>query len=157
MRRALVLVAALGIAPVASASPQDACTYDTCALRVSGRKVLQGIDGERVAGTSFLGFAPRIELFAERSDSAGGWYERFRSATNTSSSLFMIAAIPATIISVAAIADPHGQPSEALAIGLLATLTVSLTAGLIVGLPAPDHLSRAVWWYNRTLPPSGLP
>lgn len=160
MRRFWCLTAVLGIVPAATAwAQEDACTYDACALRVSGRGgsvILRGVESERIARIGFWGFAPRLPLLAERSDSAAYYYRRFRSAHNTSNWLFLVGTVPAAIIGVMAALEPDREAGT-LGIGLLVTFTGTLVAGAIVRGPAPDRLSRAIWWYNRTLPPSASP
>ena len=81
MRTTVLMLALLVTAQAASA--QDACTYDECALKVTrgflGTSILKGTEEERVARIILL--APHLDLFAQRSDSAGLYYEAFRGHT----------------------------------------------------------------------------
>ena len=67
----LVLFFAATTTRLAAQEPPP-CTYDRCALLLKhgafSRSLVQGADETHVASLVF--FAPRVELFAERSDSA---------------------------------------------------------------------------------------
>ncbi len=123
------------------------CTYDRCALKLKrgflSHQLVAGTQEERVANIYFL--APYVERFAERSDSAAYYYERFRSRHN-SSIWFGLAGLAA--FTAALIVNDSNEPVA----GTLLVLGVGgLTVGLVRGIPARNDLSRGIWWYNRDL------
>ena len=141
------------VRPAAAQSDSTtACTYTTCALRAEpgffGNVLVRGADGETVA---HLGWRADLKLLTARTDSSGVYARRYRTDTRWSTA-FGLLSIGALIVAGAQ-TDPYGSvwPSN----GTLTALTVglvSLSASVPFGIRAQRSLSRAVWWYNRSLP-----
>ncbi len=152
VRRQCLYPLLLAMLFIPSAAPLEAqatagCTYDQCALKLKrgflSRKLIAGTQEEHVANVYFL--APYLERFAERSDSAAYYYARFRSKQN-SSTWFALGSLAA--FAAALIVNDSNEPVA----GTLLVLGVGgLTVSLVRSLPAPNDLSRAIWWYNRDL------
>ncbi len=145
-----VVVAAL-LSP-GQAVAQDECTYLGCALRLERgflrNSLLQGATGNRIANVGFL--APRLDMFAERSDSAAYYYQAFRTAHNqsfwlsTSGGLLMVATI---------IIEEIDRTQSELTWGIGIPGIALLFTGIIRGFGSGNKLSKAIWWYNSTLSP----
>ncbi len=135
--------------PLSAMAQAADCTYETCALRVKHRffsqEIVRGAEEAKVATLGII--APRIALLAERSDSAQVYYHSFRSAHNTRLWLALGAAASLAGSFVASQNDEDG-----IAIGLLAVGVGFTTGGAILSVKSRDHLSAAIWWYNRELP-----
>lgn len=157
-RTLLVLMLGLAAAARPGRGQADGCTYDRCALRVHrgfwGPRLVRGLEGDKVAGLGLL--APRLTLFAERSDSAARYYELFRKSNNQGAALMLAGAL--VFVGVTVSAGPRwDQPvTTAQGVGLAVGLGLLVAGGIRI-LPAHNRLSKAVWWYNRTLAGSGGP
>ena len=131
-----------------SASAQDACTYDECALKVTrgflGTSILKGTEEERVARIILL--APHLDLFAQRSDSAGLYYEAFRGQQNRST-WFLIGGAAAFLTG-----PLLARENETAGIAITVTGIGALVVAVVESISASNKLTRAVWWYNRGLP-----
>jgi hypothetical protein len=153
----ILALALIGFARASMAQGQG-CTYDTCALRLHrgfmGPRIVRGVTGEKVAGFGL--FAPRLSLFAERSDSAARYYELFRKSNNQGNALALVG----TAIFLAATfsrGTDWSQPvTTAQGVGLAIGAGFTL-AGAIRLHPSHNRLSKAIWWYNRTLAGSSGP
>ena len=124
------------------------CTYDRCALRLHAGlfrgQLVQGRNAERVAGLGL--FPPHIGLLAQASDSAQGHYRSFRSAQTTGASLGLVGAVAMTI-GLLIVAD-QGRSAEAGSVLFFSGAALTFGGGLVLR-GATNHLSQAVWWYNR--------
>jgi len=124
------------------------CTYDRCALLVKqgafSRSLVRGADETHVASLMF--FAPPLDLFAERSDSAARLYASFRRKQNSSTWALLggVAAISAALV--------VGQENEPAGISLAVLGAGIWTYSLIRATSAPTDLARAIWLHNRGLP-----
>jgi len=131
-----------------AAQEDSTCTYDRCALRLKqaafSQRLVQGVDELHVATLSF--FAPRIDLFAQRSDSAARLYASFRQKRNTSAWTILggVAAVTAGLI-IAQNNEPVGISLLVLGLGAGAYATIR-------GISAQNNLADAIWLYNRGLP-----
>jgi hypothetical protein len=130
---------------------QDECTYSACALRVERgffrNSLLQGATGKRIADVAFL--APQLDVFAERSDSAGHYYQAFRTPHNQS---FWLGTIGGLLLGSAIVIEEVDRTQDELTWGIGIPGMALLITGLIRGLGSGNNLSKAVWWYNSTLP-----
>jgi hypothetical protein len=132
-----------------SAQAPARCSYDECAIRVRSTfwstQLVRGREAVPVARIGF--FAPRLPLFGERSDSAGFYYDAFRSRRNTQSILGLtgLGIAVGVVIAAASGADP---PAEL----VLVSIPLTALAGMVT-TGASDRLARAIWWYNRGLAP----
>lgn len=137
--------------PTAPGQTPDACSYDACALRVRyrllGGQIVQGREENRVVSLGWL--APNAPLFGERSDTAAWYYASFRRKQHVGAAL----GFAGLAASVAALLV--GDSNQDLAAGLGIGGSVLVIGGGIQLGRANERLSRAVWWYNRTLEPSG--
>jgi hypothetical protein len=151
---------AVGATPASRAVAQQdtACTWDRCALRLQqgllGPRLVRGLEGTKVVGVGL--FPPRLPLFGQRSDSAGVHYLAFRSRQSGASTLLLVA-LGAMVAGNVIAADGH----EDTGLGFVVAGFVLSLAGAGLGASAQNELSRAVWWYNRSLampdPPRGPP
>jgi hypothetical protein len=130
----------------------DPCSYDACALRVRyrllGGQIVQGREENRVVSLGWL--APSAPLFGDRSDTAAWHYASFRRKEHVGAAL----GFAGLVASVAALLV--GDSNEDLAAGLGIGGTVLVIGGGIQLGRANEQLSRAVWWYNRTLESSDV-
>lgn len=147
---ALGLTVAAVLFPLSAPAQTPACTYEACALRIKHRffsqSIVQGAEEKKVATIGMI--APRLAIFAERSDSAHIYYRSFRSAHNTRLWLALGAAASLAGSLVASQNDEDGVAIALLAVGVGFT-----TGGAILSVKSRDHLSAAIWWYNRELIP----
>jgi hypothetical protein len=130
-----------------SAQAPDACTYDTCALRIRygllGGGLIQGLEERRVASLGW--FAPAVPVFGQRSDTAARYYSSFRRRQHSGTALSLAGL--AAWVGALLIADSNNDLAAGFAIGG----GVLFLGGMVQLARAPEPLSRAVWWYNRTL------
>jgi hypothetical protein len=148
MRFLLLLFLAFGAAYQATAQPADLlCTYDACALRYEpqffGRDLVRGAEGIPVnAGLSeAVAMSPRAREFARE-------YERTRTPAllTTLGSLVLVSV--AGITREADLFDFDDGAYFALTAG-----GVGLGIfGIHLTLRSERARSRAVWWYNQSLP-----
>jgi hypothetical protein len=146
-----VLVAVLSLAATltgpALAQQDSACTWDRCALRVHrnflGARLVRGIHEEKVAGIAW--FPRPLPFLAERSDSAATHYNTFRSRQRNGTAVLLVG-LAAVVASSAIVAG--GDDGAGLAVGV-GGFTLMLAGGALVA-SGQNHLSRAVWWYNRS-------
>jgi hypothetical protein len=123
------------------------CSYDACALRLRHTfwktQIVQGQKDSPVASVGL--FPPAVPLFAERSDSAARYYASFRRRA-TSSAVLGLAGLAAITVGLLVEGDDHDA-------GLVLVIGGGLlgTVGGILRTGAQERLSRAVWWYNRSL------
>ncbi len=149
---AVVVAGTVLLLPADTNAQETECTYDACALRMRyrfmGARLVQGVE-EKPVGSVGL-FAGSMPLLADRSDSAGIYYRAFHSANKSSSWLLLggVAAF-ATGFVVAVSDGEHAVVTVSFVAGL-----GLLTGGLVRSSQAQERLSKAVWWYNRALPPS---
>lgn len=152
----------LTLALIAFAKPSTAqvegCSYDTCALRLHrgfwGPRIVRGMTGEKVAGYSL--FAPRLSLFAERSDSAARYYELFRKSNNQGNGLALAGTIVFMAFAFSNGLDWNQPVTTAQGVGMTVGAGLVL-AGAIRLHPSYNRLWKAIWWYNRTLAGSSGP
>jgi len=153
----MVVLALVALTPRGMAQSDD-CTYDRCALRIHrgfwGPRLVRGMDEDKVAGLGM--FAPRLALFAQRSDSAARYYELFRKSHNQGSALALAGAIVFTAFTLSHGPDWNQQVTTAQGVGMSVGAGLML-AGAIRLAPSHNRLSKAVWWYNRTLAGSSGP
>lgn len=159
MQRALaVLILGLAVATRPGTAQEDPCTYDTCALRLHrgflSARIVRGMEGEKVAGLGM--FAPRLTLFAERSDSAARYYELFRRSTNQGNGLVLAGTAVFLVFAFSNGFDWNQQVTTAQGVGMTVGAGLML-AGSIRILPSYNRLSKAIWWYNRTFAGGGAP
>ncbi|HJR63610.1 MAG TPA: hypothetical protein VJ803_07890 [Gemmatimonadaceae bacterium] len=158
MRTQLVVAVALFVtsAPsgLAGQRAEDACSYDTCALRVErrfwGSDLVRGAAGERMSGLGFFG--ADLTGLVQRSDSAVHYARLYRRDQRVSTVLAVVGGL-ATVIALAK-ADPFdadSDPGGAEWAVLVGGLGVVLASGHYQS-SASRALSRAIWWYNRDLP-----
>jgi hypothetical protein len=132
-----------------AAQGDSTCTWDRCALRLHGTffgvKLVRGANDEKV--TRFGWSPPALPFLAERSDSAARHYASYRSKQRKSALMSLLGT--GAIVVGAIIANDN---DNAIGPGLfLGGLTLTIGGG-VVALSAHNELSRAIWWYNRTLP-----
>ena len=152
MLAATAVSALVGPVEVLAQTPSrgDSCSYDECALRIrpggwfSGNEVVRGREGVPVVD---YGRSPVLEDLFASSDSAAFYYSEFSDHDRTGSGLGLIggAAFVAGIIA-------HAGDEPGWSLGFYAG---GLTFGLIASRPrrqARAAFSRAIWWYNRSLP-----
>lgn len=129
------------------------CSYDRCALRLNSTlfrtQLVRGRDAEPVARLGL--FPPRVTLFEQANDSARNHYRSFRSAQAAGAGLGLAGFVGLTVGFFLVVDERRRvDAGAALAVGGLA---LTLGGGLAMR-SAGNHLSQAVWWYNRELPQS---
>ncbi|MBM4185286.1 MAG: hypothetical protein FJ207_13880 [Gemmatimonadetes bacterium] len=133
----------------AQASP--ACTYDTCALRVAyspaGAALVRGTDQVVVNGLGLWSGDMRRAFEGNRlsQDLANGYRVRHNAGT--------VLSVAGGILFFGGLLASDGNISIDLDTNSLVTLGgLALTVvGTRVSVSGDDHLSRAIWEYNRTL------
>jgi hypothetical protein len=144
---------ALAIIAVATAIPaptaaQEACTYETCGLRIRApsfsapRALVRGSDGVEVARLGLM--EPAIAPLVQLSDSAVA-HARVYDVLNDRGSIITIVG---TVLSIGApiVFRETGQK-----IGFaVAGIGITVYGGMVSN-QAQEALSRAIWWYNREL------
>lgn len=151
-----MLCAVLGAIVVPNAgSAQDSCSYDSCALRVKrsliGHRIVQGQHEEPVA--SIVVFAPRLQMWSERSDSADTHYAAFRARHNAGAIFSLVGLAAFATGTVLALSDRGSETIPLVTVIGGLTFTV---VGFAFQLDGRNHLSRAIWWYNSTLSDRGF-
>ncbi|MDZ7629900.1 MAG: hypothetical protein U5K74_00735 [Gemmatimonadaceae bacterium] len=163
LRRPALVVAALllsmrlgaqGPTVTAARTTLEGCTYDACALRLDrsffgGRKVVVGLDGQRLPmGAIGGGLVTQVARVPGAADEArAGRGNALKAA---------IGGVIGTIASVVALNQfdrgNSGSSNDGVAFGALGVgVVASITAG-VQAQYAERHFSRAVWLYNRELP-----
>lgn len=140
----LTLLASAGGAHAQAAG----CTYDSCALRLHSGHLVQGVEARRIKGPGF--FSSSIPLFEQASDSVRTHYQSFRDARRTAGTLNLVALAAMTtglLVLAHQSDDDVGLPF------FYGGLALSFAGGFSLR-KASNHLSQAVWWYNRDLPRS---
>jgi hypothetical protein len=153
---------ALGAATPAHAHAQtapaadSACTYERCALRLEGRRLLRGLHDERVTESRI--FTPRRLLPFVTGDSARLYASRYERDARRASLLSGVGALLllGAYVGTRNLSSECG-PSEgcaghdalrvasgAAAVGAI----VSFGASLRFGFGATRAESRALWWHN---------
>ena len=145
-RGAVVIAALAGLCIRPCQGQASDCTYDLCALRLHSGSVVQGLEGKRIAKLGM--FSSRIAVFEQAPDSVRGHYNSFRSAKRTGT-LLEVVALAAMTTGLVLIAD-QGKSNDASQVFFFAGLGFSIGGGFAFR-GAANHLSQAVWWYNRGL------
>ena len=144
-------VMALNLTPASAQAPD--CTYDRCALQLRGGfwgvRVLHGRNQEPIARVGL--FSSRISVFATASDSVQ-WHYRFFRSRKAAGTALQFLGLAATTVGLVIIADQQ-ESSAAGSIFVFGGLGLSV-GGSISLQGASNHLSQAIWWYNRGLPNS---
>lgn len=127
-----------------SISPQ--CTYATCALRVEGGwfglSLVKGASGER---HRLWGLGGGVSELLASSDSAAHYARSYVRDTRVATGLTIVAAAAAFY----AYAKRDDENVSIPAVGVSLGFTV---VSLPFLLSANRNLSRAVWWYNASVP-----
>src|SRR5262249_20722301 len=120
------------------------CTYDQCAIRFHSGRLVQGVEGKPFARLGI--FSAHIRAFERGSDSVRTHYDAFRShqRTGTALELLGLAAMTAGLFVI----EDRGHSSDAGQILFFLGAGISLGGGFALR-SASNHLSQAVWWYNR--------
>jgi hypothetical protein len=151
-----------GPSPVAR---DTACTYDRCALRIEGGKVVRGARGTRVAGLGlFSGVAGRVRW---TSDSALRYARSYRS-NHTGAGVMKVIAFAGSVAGAVLLVQAYTEARDRNATGegtvgldrsklhavygvAIGSTAFGFVGGLLEG-HARKQLSRAIWWHNRDLP-----
>ncbi len=152
MTRFLLIIAALLTSAQIPAvrAQQPPCPYDECALRLKGASLVQGRQEFKVARFTFT--ARRLDSLMQRSDSAARYYALFRTRYNRG---FWLSIAGVGLFGAGALVQAI-EPNrlDGLKIGLLSAGTLGIIVGTINQARSREPLSKAVWWYNRSLDPS---
>jgi len=150
MKRAtlLVLAVALSAARPAAAQEPAACTYDACALRVEDNRIVRGARGAQVARWGLFQ-TPELTSLVQGSAQAE---EHARIFDRTAPRAQWVSLAGALLLVAPRLNDDrHTSDVELGAVISGAALTLY---GATLQVRAQRALSRAVWWYNRDLPPA---
>jgi hypothetical protein len=142
-----------GAAPLHAQVDTVGCTYMRCALRVEysfrGAALVRGTQGERVGGISIFG--PGVPLLRNRSDSSGIYARRYLHNARWNAALGVIGGVAlGTAIMMLNKEGPNDFDDRIWV--LYGVGAAGLWGSLPFSLKAQRSLSRAVWWYNATLP-----
>lgn len=143
----VMLLACMHAFPQGVAAQDTSCTYDSCALRLSGREVRRGVADKRVDGFSFFGGAPELPMLVGRTDSAGINFEAFRRLNSRAAWLNRVAMV--TTLGGVIVTVVDAEEYAGWGIGLTFVSFVPLMLGSASWRRALDRLQRAIWWYNR--------
>jgi hypothetical protein len=136
---------ATATASVTAASMQPPCNYTDCALRIEpsfgGPRLVRGTAGNTAARLGPLRPAELAELFAG-SDSASAYGRRYVRAERVNRLLTLSGAVLGAV----------GLAQTSRMNGLTITGVALFTGGIPYQAAAQRNLSRAVWWYNASLP-----
>lgn len=145
------------VAPVAT--PILACSYDDCALRLEGARVLRGQVGTRV-GQLRVFSATRLEpLVGSASDSARLYANEFDRNYGTGARWAAVGGLGLGVVT-AFLIDRRASRGES---NEWEGRHWAMAGGLVVSIAASEYgtrrlrrahraLSRAIWWHNRELP-----
>jgi len=131
-------------------SPQISCTYATCALRIEPRffapqHLVRGTTGKTVR----LGaWGQRAMPLFGQSDSAAAYGARYVRAFRQTG---VVSGLAVIITTIAVVRSQRGRDDTANAI-LAATGAGLVLISIPLQIRTDKHLSRAIWWYNSTLP-----
>lgn len=140
----MVGAALLGVARPMTAQTPD-CTYDGCALRIRSGRILQGRSGASLAK---LGMIPaRVSVLAESNDSTRWHYQIYRARQRTGSILGVVG-LAVGLVGSAVLND---DSDDGVGVGLLVGGFGLTMGGSLYSRSAVNHLSDAIWWYNRAL------
>jgi hypothetical protein len=133
-------------------SSRAGCTYAMCALRAEpaffGRKLREGAGGTTIRrGLSV--WNPRLPEIVATSDSAHTYARSFVSNGRKSEVLGLLAAVGYAVW--ASGSRNFNEPTDAAVIGAISALGFGVAA-IPFSIRRERSLSRAVWWYNSTLP-----
>jgi hypothetical protein len=132
-----------------------ACTYDTCALRLEGRRVLRGHAGHRVLSLGMWGASP-LTPFASLSDSGATYAAEFDRHYTPGARWSTLGALGIAVLGT--LLGLRGDlPEISDREGMMYLGGIALSLGLFThGERRVDRairaLSRAIWWANRDLP-----
>ena len=146
MTRVFVIgvVSLLWVSPV---SAQDsACTYDRCAIRLSGGRLVQGMTAVRIARIGL--YPPRIDLLANADDSTRFHYQAFRKYHTRSASLGLVG-LALAAAGAALVAGTNKDATQWTGVGLTAVGFGFSLGARSSGRRGWNELSQAVWFYNR--------
>ena len=124
-------------------------TYDACALRLEGKRLVQGRDG-RLLGTLGPMHAPNVAAVVAGVDSAVPYAIRFDRGYSRGARLIWTGAL-LQVVPLIALASPSVRRHPA-AVGLAVVPGAAVQmVGAVEIMRAHDALESAVWWYNRGL------
>lgn len=148
IRTVAVAAALLGTAPAAARGQGGPdCTYDACAVRLqtrflSGVRVVQGANAERVSRNGF--FAMRVAVFDSAGDSVRTPYQSYRRYSRRAGLIGIVSGVAGAL---AYVSYDDGDDDMG---------HVFLGTGLVLGVVSAYHvakghdaLQRAIWAYNR--------
>jgi len=156
MKRLVLLALTLWTVPASAQGPRNACSYQTCALRVvdgggyfGAQVVVRGREGFAVAPARRSGTLD--ELFAVN-DSSASYYARFETHEKYAD---WAGWTGAGLMVLGFIADLSGKGGLFSRSFVLYGGGLALTYGVAVPLQgkASTDLAGAIWWYNQSLVP----
>ena len=135
--------------------PSPGCSYDQCALRLEGNRILRGASGERVGKLGVFSAANLSALVsAVPSDSALAHARIFDANYGQGSRLLFGGVLTAVV----ALTVDRARRDQGLTGGSWAPLAIA-SCGIVIEfvgarkvVRARDAFSRAIWWHNRELP-----
>jgi hypothetical protein len=157
MRVAALLFALLSAALPPTADSQalaptaKVCTYDECALRLEGPRLLRGVQGVPV-GRLTLWSGPRLTDLVSTNDSARMYAQRFDANYSRGSRLAFVGGLFLAAVGVDHVRGSQGtmRREHQLELGV-AGVALALVGGIKLSR-ANQALSRAMFWHNRDLP-----
>jgi hypothetical protein len=129
------------------------CTYETCAVRVEGglfaERLVRGAPGERVSTLGPLGGG--VDLLLGGPDSAAVHAQSYVRNVKWSVPLAIAGAVALSVSSSSTSGFKSGRTSNGDVVSAIAG-AVALAISVPFELRARRELSRAIWWYNASMP-----
>jgi hypothetical protein len=128
-----------------------ACTYDECALRLEGPRLLRGIQGIQV-GRLTLWSGPRLTDLVSTGDSAREYARRFDANYSWGSRFAFVGGLFFAAVGVDHLRGYQGTMRREHQLELAISGGALLLVGGLKLRRANEALSRAMFWHNRDLP-----
>ena len=141
--------------PTNDALSPSACSSDACALRREGRRVLRSAGDSEVLRLGAFGAPQLAPLMLGAGDSALAYARSFNSGYASGAQKLWTGALLVPVVGLPLAYLNDRRPRKTLEWSLVA---VAVSAGVLQVWGARqvrrsrNHLSRAIWWYNRDLP-----
>ena len=153
MRKGVVVLVVTVLASTSSAQAPavPSCTYDECALRLEGARVVSGISGLQVSRVGMFG-ARGLDSLMRRSDSATVYARRFSTRQGRATVLGLVSAAAAFGYITAVGHAVEWGDSRAVSPEVYGVASIAFALiGAFEQSRARTALSRALWWHNREL------
>lgn len=150
MRKILLAIACVMTAQTANA--QQACTYDSCALRIENAHVVAGQHGAAIGRLGLIS-TPGLDDRLSLPDSAAAHYRIFKDNYVSGNLWSILGSVTITLVMISpAISGREFASSDAVITAGTIAGVVATIIGARKSSKAHAELARSIWWYNRELP-----